>query len=213
MRNLILSAVLAGTSLFGLTAQAADAPLNLEAGKQYVELGSAVAISKPGKIEVVELFWYGCPHCFHFEPTINPWIKQLPEDVNFVRLPAMFGGVWDIHGQAFIALETMQVEGKVHQAIFKAIQEDGKKLATPEELADFLATQGIDRDIFLSTYNSFGVKGQVANAKRLAMAYQVTGVPSMVVNGKYRFDIGSSGGPEQALQVADQLIARERAAK
>lgn len=213
MRNLILSAVLAGTSLFGLSAQAADAPLNLEAGKQYVELGSAVPISKPGKIEVVELFWYGCPHCFHFEPTINPWIEQLPDDVNFVRIPAMFGGVWDIHGQAFITLETMQVEGKVHEAIFKAIQEDGKKLATPEALADFLATQGIDRDTFLNTYNSFGVKGQVANAKRLAMAYQVTGVPSMVVNGKYRFDIGSSGGPEQTLQVADQLIAKERAAK
>ena len=213
MRNLILSAVLASTSLFGLTAQAADAPMTVEAGKQYVELSAAVPVSKPGKIEVVELFWYGCPHCYSFEPTINPWAEKLPADVNFVRIPAMFGGVWDIHGQAFITLETMQVEHKVHQAVFEAIQKEGQKLANAEDFADFVATQGIDKEAFLNTYNSFGVKGQVANAKRLAMAYQISGVPSMIVNGKYRFDIGSAGGPEQALQVADQLIAKERAAK
>jgi thiol:disulfide interchange protein DsbA len=213
MRNLILSAVLASASLFTAAAQAADAPMTLEAGKQYVELSTPVPVSTPGKIEVVELFWYGCPHCFHFEPTINPWIEKLPADVSFIRIPAMFGGVWDIHGQAFITLETMQVEHKVHQAMFEAIQKDGKKLASPEELADFLATQGIDKAAFLNTYNSFGVKGKVANAKRLAMSYQISGVPSMIVNGKYRFDIGSSGGPEQTLQVADQLIAKERAAK
>lgn len=208
MRNLILSAVLAGASLFGV-AQAE----NIEAGKQYVELSSAVPVSKPGKIEVVELFWYGCPHCYHFEPTINPWIAKLPDDVNFVRVPAMFGGVWDLHGQMFITLQTMGVEAKVHSAVFEAIQKDGKKLATPEEMAEFLATQGVDKDAFLKTYNSFGVKGQVANAKRLGMAYQISGVPALIVNGKYRFDIGSSGGPEQALDVADQLIAKERASK
>jgi len=208
MRNLILSAVLAGASLFGV-AQAE----NIEAGKQYVELSSAVPVSKPGKIEVVELFWYGCPHCYHFEPTINPWIAKLPDDVNFVRVPAMFGGVWDLHGQMFITLQTMGVEGKVHAAVFEAIQKDGKKLASPDEMAEFLATQGVDKDAFLKTYNSFGVKGQVANAKRLGMAYQISGVPAMIVNGKYRFDIGSSGGPEQALDVADQLIAKERASQ
>ena len=209
MRNLILSAVIAGASLFAVAAQAEP----IEAGKQYVELSSAVPVAKPGKIEVVELFWYGCPHCYHFEPTINPWIAKLPDDVNFVRVPAMFGGVWDLHGQMFITLQTMGVEAKVHSAVFEAIQKDGKKLATPEEMAEFLATQGVDKDAFLKTYNSFGVKGQVANAKRLGMAYQISGVPALIVNGKYRFDIGSSGGPEQALDVADQLIAKERASK
>lgn len=209
MRNLILSAVIAGASLFAVAAQAEP----IEAGKQYVELSSAVPVAKPGKIEVVELFWYGCPHCYHFEPTINPWIAKLPDDVNFVRVPAMFGGVWDLHGQMFITLQTMGVEAKVHSAVFEAIQKDGKKLATPEEMADFLVTQGVDKDAFLKTYNSFGVKGQVANAKRLGMAYQISGVPALIVNGKYRFDIGSSGGPEQALDVADQLIAKERASK
>ena len=208
MRNLIISAALVAASLFGVTAQAAEAP-----AAPYVELANPVPVAEPGKIEVVELFWYGCPHCYHFEPTINPWIAKLPDDVNFVRVPAMFGGVWDLHGQMFIALQTMGVEAKVHAAVFEAIQKGGKKLASPDEMAEFLATQGVDKDAFLKTYNSFGVKGQVANAKRLGMAYQISGVPAMVVNGKYRFDIGSSGGPEQTLDVADQLIAKERASQ
>ena len=80
-------------------------------------------------------------------------------------------------------------------------------------MADFLAAEGVDKDAFLKTYNSFGVKSQLEKAKKLAMAYQITGVPVMIVNGKYRFDIGSSGGPQQALQVADHLIAKERAAQ
>jgi thiol:disulfide interchange protein DsbA len=212
MRNLIFSAVLATASLIGMTATATAAE-PIEAGKQYVELSSPVPVSKPGKIEVVELFWYGCPHCYHFEPTINPWIKKLPDDVHFVRIPAMFGGVWDAHGQLFVTLESMGVEDKVHAAIFDAIQQKGQKLAKPDEMAEFLATQGIDKDEFLKAYNSFGVKSQVEKDKKLAMAYQISGVPTMIVNGKYRFDIGSAGGPEQALQVADQLIAKERAAK
>ncbi len=209
MRNLILSAVLATASLFGVTAHAAD----IVAGEQYVELSNPVPISKPGKIEVVELFWYGCPHCYQFEPTLNPWVEKLPSDVNFVRIPALFGGLWNAHGQMFITLESMKVEHKVHDAVFRAIHKEGRKLATPEEMADFLVTQGIDRDAFLKAYNSFGVKSQMEKAKKLAMAYQINGVPVMIVNGKYRFDISSSGGPEQTLQVADHLIAKERAGK
>jgi thiol:disulfide interchange protein DsbA len=209
MRHLILSAVLAGASLFALSAQAEA----IQEGKQYEVLEPAVAVSVPGKIEVVEMFWYGCSHCYAFEPTLNPWAEQLPEDVNFVRIPAMFGGVWNVHGQMFLALESMGVESKVHAAVFDAIHKQGKKLSNPEEMAEFLATQGVDQETFLKTYNSFGVKTQVEKAKKLAAAYQVSGVPTLVVNGKYRFDIGSSGGPEQTLQVADQLIDKERAAE
>ncbi|AYF89263.1 thiol:disulfide interchange protein DsbA/DsbL [Pseudomonas sp. JS3066] len=210
MRNLILSAVLAGASLLGMSAVQAE---DIEAGKQYVELSSPVPVSVPGKIEVVELFWYGCPHCYQFEPTLNPWAEKLPEDVNFVRIPAMFGGLWNVHGQLFITLESMKVEHQVHKAVFDAIHKEGKKLATPEEMAEFLAGQGVDKDAFLKAYNSFAVKGQMEKAKKLAMAYQITGVPTLVVNGKYRFDISSSGGPEQTLKVAEHLIEKERAAK
>ncbi|CAM2914940.1 MULTISPECIES: thiol:disulfide interchange protein DsbA [Pseudomonas] len=211
MRKLILSAALVTASLFGMTAQAADVPL--EAGKTYVELTNPVPVSVPGKIEVVELFWYGCPHCYSFEPTINPWAEKLPSDVNFKRIPAMFGGPWDAHGQMFLTLEAMGVEHKVHGAVFDAIQKQGKRLTKPEEMADFLATQGVDKDKFLTTFNSFAIKGQVKQAKDLAQKYGVQGVPTLIVNGKYRFDLGSTGGPEATLNVADQLIAKERAAK
>jgi thiol:disulfide interchange protein DsbA len=211
MRNLILSAALVTASLFGMTAQAADVPL--EAGKTYVELTNPVPVSEPGKIEVVELFWYGCPHCYAFEPTINPWVEKLPSDVNFRRIPAMFGGPWDAHGQLFLTLEAMGVEHKVHNAVFNAIQKEGKRLTKPDEMADFVATQGVDKDKFLATFNSFAIQGQIKQAKELAQKYGVQGVPTMIVNGKYRFDLGTTGGPEQTLNVADQLIAKERAAK
>jgi thiol:disulfide interchange protein DsbA len=208
MRNLILSAALVAASLFGITAQAAEP---IEAGKQYVELSSAVPVSVPGKIEVVEMFWYGCPHCYAFEPTINPWVAKLPADVHFIRIPAMFGGPWDAHGQLFITLDTMGVEAKVHTAVFDAIQKEHKKLVTSEDMADFVATQGVDKTKFLETFNSFAVKGKIVQYKELAKKYEISGVPTMIVNGKYRFDLGTAGGPEQALAVADQLIAKERA--
>ena len=211
MRNLILSAALVSASLFGMSVQAADVPL--EAGKTYVELSNPVAVAVPGKVEVVELFWYGCPHCYSFEPVINPWAEKLPSDVNFVRIPAMFGGPWDAHGQMFLTLEAMGVENKVHSAVFNAIQKERKRLTDKNEMADFLATQGVDKAKFLATFNSFAVKGQVQKAKELAKKYEISGVPTMVVNGKYRFDLGTAGGPEQALSVADQLIAKERAAQ
>lgn len=147
----------------------------------------------PGKIEVVELFWYGCPHCYHFEPVINPWVDKLPKDVNFKRVPAMFGGPWDArpdvphprsHGR-----RAQDSRGGV-----RCHQNQRKHLTKPEEMADFLATQGVDKDKFLATFNSFAIKGQVNQSKELAKKYEITGVPSMVVNGKYRFDLGTAGG-------------------
>ncbi|EXF43743.1 thiol:disulfide interchange protein DsbA [Pseudomonas sp. BAY1663] len=209
MRNFLLTAVLAAVSLFGLVAQAAE----FQAGKEYVELSSPVPVADAGKVEVVELFWYGCPHCYQFEPVINPWVAQLPEDVDFKRIPAMFGGLWNAHGQLFITLEAMGVEQQVHDAVFAAYHQERKKLATPEEMADFLAGQGVDKQAFLKAYNSFGVRSRVEQAKKLGMAYQITGVPVMIVNGKYRFDLGSAGGPERTLEVADFLIEKERAAR
>ncbi|MCQ4234734.1 thiol:disulfide interchange protein DsbA/DsbL [Pseudomonas stutzeri] len=209
MRKLVISAVLAAASLFGLPAVAAD----YQAGKEYEVLSSPVPVAEPGKIEVVELFWYGCPHCYQFEPVINPWVEKLPADVAFRRIPAMFGGIWNTHGQLFLALESMGVEKQVHDAVFAAYHQERKKLATPEEMAEFLAGQGVDKNAFLKAYNSFGVKSRVEQAKKLGMAYQISGVPVLIVNGKYRFDLGSAGGPQGALDVADFLIEKERAAR
>ena len=209
MRTFMLSAIIAVASLFGLSAHAEE----FRAGKEYVELSAPVPVAEPGKIEVVELFWYGCPHCYQFEPIINPWLEQLPYDVDFKRIPAMFGGIWNLHGQLFLALESMNVEQSVHDAVFSAYHNEGNKLENPEKMADFLAGKGVDRDAFLKAFNSFGVKSRAEQAKKLGMAYQITGVPVLVVNGKYRFDLGSAGGPQRTLDVADFLIEKERAAR
>lgn len=187
----------------------ADEPF--KADEHYVELSTPVPVAVPGKIEVVELFWYGCPHCYQLEPKLNPWVAKLPSDVAFRRIPALFGGIWNSHGQLFLTLEAMGVESKVHNAIFEALHQKGLKLATPEEMAQFLADEGIDKTTFLNTFNSFAVKGNMEKARKLAMAYQISGVPALIVNGKYRFDVNSAGGMDQALQLADYLIAKERA--
>jgi len=211
MRNLILSAALVTASLFGMTAQAADVPL--EAGKTYVELANPVPVSVSGQDRSGGAVLVRLPALLRLRANHQPMVEKLPKDVNFKRIPAMFGGPWDAHGQLFLTLEAMGVEHKVHNAVFEAIQKQGKRLTKPEDMADFVATQGVDKDKFLATFNSFAIKGQIEAAKKLAVAYGVQGVPTMIVNGKYRFDLGTTGGPEATLNVADQLIAKERAAK
>lgn len=209
MRNLLMSAVLVGASLLGSTAFAQE-PVE---GRNYVALSSPVPVAQPEKIEVVELFWYGCPHCYQLEATINPWSTALPEDVNFVRVPAMFGGIWNLHGQLFYTLENLKVDEAVHNSIFNALHNQGRKLSSMNEITQFVATQGIDKDTFVKTWNSFSVKSQMEKAKKLAVAYQISGVPAVVINGKYRFDIGMAGGLQQTVDVADVLIEKERQAK
>ena len=209
MRKNLVYAALFSTLLGSFNAQASS----LQAGQQYLEINPAVAVTQPDKIEVVELFGYGCGACFKFEPLLNPWIATLPADVTFKRLPAMFGGKWDVHGQLFLTLEAMRVEPRVHHAMFEAIHKDGKKLLSTAEMAATLTPLGVDKDAFLSTYNSFAVVGQVATAKRLTMAYQVNSVPTLIVDGKYRFDARSTGGWSNTLEVADQLIEQQRNSK
>ena len=131
MRNLLMSAVLVGASLLGSTAFAQE-PVE---GRNYVALSSPVPVAQPEKIEVVELFWYGCPHCYQLEATINPWSAALPEDVNFVRVPAMFGGIWNLHGQLFYTLENLKVDEAVHNSIFNALHNQGRKLSSMRSCA------------------------------------------------------------------------------
>ena len=209
MRNLVMSVLLVSASLLGSTVFAQE----LVEGRNFVTLGSPVPTAQPEKIEVVELFWYGCPHCYQLEPTINPWAAALPEDVNFVRVPAMFGGIWNVHGQLFFTLEAMKAGEKVHNSIFDALHNSGRKLSTADEIAKFVAEQGVDKELFVKTWNSFSVKSQMEKAKKLALAYQITGVPAIVVNGKYRFDIGMAGGLQETVDVADALIQKERQSK
>lgn len=210
MRKLILGLTLACASLAGTTAIAAP---SIQAGVEYQVLKNKVPVADESKIEVVEMFWYGCPHCNQLEPFVNSWQKDLPEDVKLVRVPAMFGGVWDIHGQLFLTLEALKVENTLHSRVFDAIHKERRQLKDYAEIEKFIVEIGVDKDKFSKMWNSFAIKGQMDKARKLALAYQVQGVPVMVVDGQYLFDIGTAGGLQETTQVADQLIDMVRTAK
>lgn len=178
------------------------------ATQQYEKLPASVAVKPQNKIEVVELFSYGCGHCFNFEKSLDPWIKNLPTDVDFNRVPAMFGGLWDVQGRMFLTLQVMAVDYSVHHAVFEAVRKR-QRLTNAEEMAEFLATVGVDRDSFIATYHSFAVQAKVMDAKKKTKAYEVSGVPTMVVNGKYRLDLGV-GSAQLMLQQVEQLVDKER---
>lgn len=206
MRNLVMSALLVGASLLGPSVFAQE----LVEGRNYVTLNSPVPTAQSEKIEVIAVFGYSCPYCYQLEASLSPWSEILAEDVNFMRMPAMFGGVWDLHGQLFYTLEAMQADKKVHHSVFDAIHKGGRKLSSLNQIADFVAEQGVDKALFVKTWNSFSVKSQMEKAKKHAMAYQISSVPTLVVNGKYRFDVGMAGGMQETVEVADVLIEKER---
>lgn len=160
---------------------------------------------------MVEVFSYACQHCSNLEDTINSWVETLPADVRFERIPAMFGGIWDIHGRLFLTLQLMQVEPSVHRAVFEAIRHR-QKLVSPDQMGNFLMALGIDKTLFIKTYGSDEVQARVDDAHHKVRAYGVTGVPALIVDRKYRFD-QSAGGPEAMLRLAERLISQERVAR
>ncbi|MFD2231599.1 thiol:disulfide interchange protein DsbA/DsbL [Alkalimarinus sediminis] len=181
------------------------------AGKHYKVLPYAVRTRDESKIEVVELFWYGCPHCYKFNPIVHHWAEGLADDVDFWLSPATFGAAWRIHAQAFYAAEVLGVQEKMHQPLFDAIVRDRKPLSSETELARFFAGFGVNEQDFKKAFNSFSVKSKVEQANARGRSYRATGVPALIVNGKYRISAAEAGGHENMIKVADFLIEKERA--
>ncbi len=165
------------------------------------------------KIEVTEFFWYGCGHCYNFEPQVVQWKKSLPDDVVVTGSPAMWNALMEIHAKAFYAAEVLGVLDKVHMPLFQAINVDRKRLASEEELADLFAANGVSREDFSKAYNSFGVGSQVRQANSRARAAKITGTPEMMVAGKYRISTRKAGGQANMLKLAEFLIDKERTAR
>lgn len=182
-----------------------------KAGVEYRELATAVPTDSPGKIEVIEFFWYGCPHCYNFEPVIEPWLKKLPKDVHFRRVPAMFNEEWALGGRAFFALEAIGEGERLHKPLFDAVH-TGSRLRVADEaaLTEWLGKQGVDTKKFAAAYRSFSVEGKLKRAAQLTQAYKIEGVPSMAVNGKYLVVTDNLKSFEQLLSVADFLIEKSR---
>jgi protein dithiol oxidoreductase (disulfide-forming) len=180
-------------------------------GTHYVRLGTLAPVNAPaGKIEVIEFFWYGCPHCNAFEPTLEAWQKKLPADVAFRRVPVAFREAYTPHQQIFYSLEAMGKVEAMHRRVFYAIHNDRQRLEKPEEIAAFMEKNGIDKAQFLEVYNSFSVQTKAKQATRLAEAYKIDGVPAMGINGRFFTSGTLAGSMEKALQVTEHLIQTQR---
>jgi thiol:disulfide interchange protein DsbA len=169
------------------------------------------------KIEVAEVFWYGCNHCLDFEPHINRWAANKPGNVRFVRIPAMWNPLVKLHGQLYYTEEVLVKNGKIedpeafHAAVFNEYHRGGNRLTSESAIQALFERQGVSAEDFQSTWKSFEVAQKMRVAEDLARRYSVTGVPAVVVNGKYRTGGAEAGGYPQLLQVIDELVAREAA--
>lgn len=183
-----------------------------EEGRHYERLDNPIRTANADVIEVAEVFWYGCPHCYNFKPLVEAWEAELPEDVQFDMLPAALGRTWEVHARAFYALEAMgQMSQATNDALFDAIAGEHRPLNTPEQIAAFLTDYGVDAEAFLKAYGSFGVNAQFQQAQAKVRGARITGVPAMLVNGKYKVSASTAGGHEAMLEVVDYLIEQERA--
>jgi thiol:disulfide interchange protein DsbA len=180
-------------------------------GVEYRQLATAQPTDAPGKIEVVEFFWYGCPHCYTFEPVLASWLKQLPKDVHFRRIPAMFNEEYARGARAFYALEAIGQEERLHRALFEAIHTgDRLRVANEAALTEWLGKHGVDTKKFAAAYRSFSVESKLKRAAQLTQAYKIDGVPSMAVNGRYVVNTDRITSFEQLLVITDYLVEQSR---
>ncbi|MEM7465361.1 MAG: thiol:disulfide interchange protein DsbA/DsbL [Pseudomonadota bacterium] len=187
------------------------APDNYIEGKHYERVSPAVQTETEAGIEVVEVFWYGCPHCFEFEPHVNSWKEDLADDVTFRRIPAIFNEKWVPHARAFFTAEILGVLEVIHPALFKALHEKRQRIFNEEALRQFFLDNGVSGDDFDNTYHSFAVDTKTRKAMAATRDYGITGVPALVVNGRFWTSARLTGDFEGMLKAVDHLADKERA--
>ena len=184
----------------------AGAQAQLKAGTDYSELQAVQPVEAKGKVEVVEFFWYRCPHCYSLEPTLEPWVRKLPPDVQFRRVPAVLSDNWAVDAGMFYTFEALGVLDKVHKPFFDAIHKDKLDIRSEPAMSEWLKKNGIDRKKFDETYKSFGVQAKVKRAAQLSSAYQLEGVPMLAVQGKYTISAEQGGSQAGMLATTDKLV-------
>ena len=196
-----------------LVVVAEDAGQNYVEGTSYDLITPAVRTADPDKIEVAEFFWYGCGHCYTFEPMIEQWKKSLPDDVDFHGSPAIWNAQMELHARAYYAAQVLGVLDTMHPVLFQAMNVDRKRLSSEAEIAALFSANGVSAEDFGKAFNSFGVTSQVRQANARARAAKITGTPALMVNGKYHVSTRKAGSQANMLKVAEFLIEKERAAK
>jgi len=194
----------------------AGSALAIDEGFEYNLVTPAIQTNDSSKVEVTELFWYGCPHCNDFEPILNKWLETKPDNVNFVRIPAVFRESWIPHARAYYTAEALGVLDKTHSLFFEAVHKEHRRLATKKDISAFFVSHGVTQADFDKAWDSFVVQSRVKRAITLTRRSGIKGVPSMVVNGKYRTSaseagINNPGGAsnEGIIEVVNHLVAKE----
>ena len=176
----------------------------------YTTLRKELPVEIPGKIEVVEFFWYGCIHCYNLEPLLEAWVPKLPPDVHFRRIPAVFNERWALDATIFYAFEALGVLEKLHRPLFDAIHRDRLKTDNPQALAEWLSKNGMDARKFDATMKSFGVQSKAKRAAQLTGNASIDGTPALAVQGRYTISAEQGRSREGMLATADRLIAMVR---
>ena len=192
------------SSLSFTTAHAAD----YSAGIHYFQLAAPQAVQTGDQIEVLELFWYGCPHCFKLEPVLEKWSKTKPKNSAHVRQPAILRDTWAFHARVYFTFEALNLVEKLHGEFFDELHKRKNRIRTEKQLIPFLEIQGVPKDKFLEAFNSFAVDSKVRNASLMSKRYELTGVPTIVVDGKYRATASSAGSHEQLMELVNSLVAK-----
>ncbi|HEC17927.1 MAG TPA: thiol:disulfide interchange protein DsbA/DsbL [Gammaproteobacteria bacterium] len=165
--------------------------------------------AEKGQVEVVELFWYGCPHCYRLEPYVERWLKRKPKNVKFVRMPGMFRPSWEIHGRAYYTAEILGVVDKIHRPMFEAIHERKQRMNTEAAIMALFKQHGVSEKDFKRVFHSFAVETKIRRAKDMGRRYGARGVPALIVNGKYRTGAQEAGGNARVFKVVNQLVKKE----
>lgn len=184
-----------------------------QAGIHYQVIANPVRTLDPSKIEVTEVFWYGCGHCYHFAPLLAAWEQEQPADVLVRHSPAIWEDVMATHARLYYTAKALGKLDEMHLAIFDAMHKGGKRLAAEDEIAKLFANYGVDEETFHNTFNSFGVRSQVKQADARQRSYGVASTPTLVVNGRYRISGLNLEGQAEMLKVADFLINKIRQEK
>jgi len=181
-------------------------------GVEYTELARRLPVETGDKVEVREIFWYGCPHCYTLEPHLLRWIKTVPANAKFIRTPgATWASTWETHARSYYAFEAMKLVDKLHPALFAAIHDQNRPLIDENSISFFVGEKGVDEKAFRNAYHSFGVSAKVKGAKNFSEQGGIKSVPTMIVDGRYLTTSTMTGTHEEMLKVVDFLIKKAAA--
>ena len=179
----------------------------------YENVVPAQPTSTGKKVEVVEMFWYGCPHCNSLEPYVERWLDKIPANAEFVRIPAIFRPQWEQHARAYYTAEILGVLDKIHSAMFEAIHGQKRNVNSDEEIKKFFVEHGVSEKDFDRVFRSFAVEAKIRRAKDMSQRYGIRGVPALIVNGKYRTSAQQAGGNAKIFKVVNFLVEKEAQGK